>query len=224
MNVRQTRKQLKPKQKVDIMDMISNAYLNKNRFYQKQPKIRPRIGIFGNSLFTTARRANADEKEDVAISKRIKARLEGNLGVLLCQSDSEVRPQKAESCINLPVQSPGLPMEAWQYGQPKDVQVPIKSRTEFTGQRQTIVQQMDPKNVPAIDLRSNSTWKFPQNNTVVDFAEDRNTLEMNIRAQPQRLNDANLTFDFNSSPAGDHLTTPPNNGDLFRAVPEVSGI
>lgn len=204
MNVRQARKQVKPKQKVDIMNMISNAYLNKNRFFHKQPKIRPRIGIFGNSMFATVRRSTADDKEDIAINKRIKARLEGNLGALLCQSDSEIRPQKQESFINLPVQLPGPSNEVWQYVQPKPVPIPVQFRPNLGEKRRQQMQQIAPKvPVPEIDLISefvSPPRNFPQNGPVADFPDDCNTLDMSIRAHPRRIDDAKMTFDFNVTP------------------------
>lgn len=230
MNVRQSRKQVKPKQKVDIMNMITNAYLNKNRFFHKQPKIRPRIGIFGNSMFATVRRATADEKEDIAINKRIKARLEGNLGALLCQSDNEIRPQKQESFINLPVQVPGPCNEVWQYVQPKPVPVKVQFRPNLRDQRKQQMHQMAPKLLaPEIDLISefvSPTRSFPPNGPVDEFNDDCNTLDMSIRAQPRRIDDARLTFDFNVTPPCSPLDSslPKNNDNWFHSASRAPGM
>lgn len=111
-NVSQSRNQ------PDISRMITNAYLNKNRFYQKQPKVRPRIGIFGNAMRAIAKRASPsnNNRSDFLGNNRVKARVDNNLDGLLWQSESENKTNELESYINMPVHNPDNHNDVWVYG------------------------------------------------------------------------------------------------------------
>lgn len=71
------------KPKADIHKLISNGYLQRNRPFRKQPRIKPRIGIFGNSISYKATRDNIPPNR--LVGPRIQARLNSDLGLLLEQ-------------------------------------------------------------------------------------------------------------------------------------------
>lgn len=67
------------KPKIDIEKLLARGYLQRNRQIRKQPRIKPRLGMFGKSVSIKITR---DEPVN-PISKRIQARLNGDLGYLL---------------------------------------------------------------------------------------------------------------------------------------------
>lgn len=76
-----------------ISDLVANGLI-RNSEVKRQPKIKPRIGLFGNPMFVRVKRS-ADE--DVKpVSKRIKARLDEDITFLLENGSrsSAVEPQQ----------------------------------------------------------------------------------------------------------------------------------
>lgn len=67
------------KPKVEIEKLMSRGYLQRNRQIRKQPRIKPRLGMFGRSISVKVTR---DEPVQ-PISKRIQARLNDDLDYLL---------------------------------------------------------------------------------------------------------------------------------------------
>lgn len=98
--------------KKDIMRLLANAGPNRYLKMKKQPKIKPRLGIFRNSMWARVRREPPPPNENIStqpppvakpITERVKARIDDNLGFLLeNKSDrSAIRYRPVESYINL---------------------------------------------------------------------------------------------------------------------------
>lgn len=211
MNVRRLQKQQKKAKtsSVNIPNMISNAYLNKNRFYQKQPKIRPRIGIFGNTFNVTVKRDTANNPEDTITNKRVKARMTGNLNYLLRHSDSESRHKPPESYINLPVRNPSPGKTIWKYGPQKNTPPIQRSNNNIDGSANDRMSQATIKSkivdrTPEVDLIS------PWGSNVGAFNGSANTMDLNIRAgfktQPPKLSDDEFSFDLEPSQRDDSFS------------------
>lgn len=106
-----------PKQsdaKKDILDLLKKGRANRYRNIKKQPRIKPRYGIFGNSVWATVKRIPPTQPiDDIAqsqvvqkpITERVRARIDGNLDFLLKNHSEKnlklFRP--AESYINLAI-------------------------------------------------------------------------------------------------------------------------
>lgn len=96
--------------KPNIMDLLNNARINRGPKIKKQPRIKPRYGIFGTSMWARVRRnplppppIDGPGQSLKPVSERVKARIEGNLDVLLVnhsdRNSKRLRP--AESYIDL---------------------------------------------------------------------------------------------------------------------------
>lgn len=231
MNVKRLQKQQKKAKtsSVNIPNMISNAYLNKNRFYQKQPKIRPRIGIFGNTFNVTVKRDTANNPEDIITSKRVKARMAGNLDYLLRQSDSESRHKPPESYINLPVRNPSPGKTIWKYGPQKNTPPVQRSNNNIDVSankrmpQPTIYNEMV-DGTPVVDLIS------LRNLNVGAFDGSANTMDLNIRAgfktQPPKLSDDEFSFDLEPNQRDDSFSMfrEPGSGRRLEDTPSDLGI
>lgn len=96
--------------KKDIMDLLKNARTNRYLHIKKQPKIKPRYGIFGSSAWARVKRNQPPPTTEAMapsqtvakpINVRVQARYDDNLDFLL-KNNSERRFQRpTESYINL---------------------------------------------------------------------------------------------------------------------------
>lgn len=85
--------------KKDIMDLIKNARTNRHRNIKKQPRIKPRHGIFGSSMWARVKRHSPID--DIArsqaaaepLNERVNARTDDNLDFLL-RSQSEMNSKR----------------------------------------------------------------------------------------------------------------------------------
>lgn len=101
-----------PKQidgKSTIVEWLKNSATSRHRIIKKQPRIKPRYGIFGSSAWARVSRNQLPPPNNVisqsqrmatAIKERVQARIDDNLDFLL-ENQSEKQSRPAESYINL---------------------------------------------------------------------------------------------------------------------------
>lgn len=107
--------------KNDIQNLLAKGYLTRHKIKKKQPRIKPRVGLFGNSLFAKVKRDNENKAVrnsgcaiwmdkfyfiQFQVQESVKARLDNNLGFLLSKNDHEKlsgRLRPAPSYISLPL-------------------------------------------------------------------------------------------------------------------------
>lgn len=193
------------KRKKDIMDLLANGYLIRHRITKKQPRIKPRVGIFGNSISVKVKRtnyktaANENSPKVVPIKKHVQARIDNDLGYLLLNdTDNSKVLRPVESYINKRFPT--------QLGYPKTNLNETTASNEHERKQNSRVEEI------AVESNINeilpTLFGLPKTNSIQPVVSNERKRKQNSRAEVERI-----------SPLFDLITPPRTDKSIIVYAP-----